>query len=397
MVQELKLWLRQESAALCAATMRRVAPSSLVLEDDVIEFLVMLAMYAGHLPELQLNAVQGWAITSVGQDARRAYDWLTLLRILKEEIGNCLDKKFKPEQAFRYWRMMDDVLTFAIIETSQLASDVVRADLLEQLEQLRKQKENFEHSKSSFIAVAAHELKTPLTILEGYANMLRSATEEGSHARIFVDGLDNGFRRMHEVIEDMIDVSLIDLNSVELNYQPINLEKTVLLIADKNAKYFRERRVDLEIMPFFVNSASYGDAEKLEKALTKIILNGLKYTPDFGQVNITGAFIRQDEATETMAGYLDIQISDTGIGIDAENLEVIFQRFASTSDPALHSSSKTKFKGGGSGLGLAIAQGIIEAHGGRIWAESPGCDEEKCPGSTFHIELPIWVEKPEFA
>ncbi len=397
MVQELKLWLRQESAALCAATMRRAAPGMLVDEDDIIEFLVMLAMYAGSLPELQLNAVQGWAITSVGQDAPRAYDWLTLLRVLKEEIGKCLDKKFPPKQAFLYWRMVDDVLTYAIIEASQLASDMVRADLLEQLVRLRKQQAEFEHSKSSFIAVAAHELKTPLTILEGYANMLRSTTEEGSHARIFVDGLDNGFRRMHEVIEDMIDVSLIDLNSVELKYQQVNLEKTVLLVADNIDKYFRERRVELVIMPFYVDSVTYGDSEKLVKAIAKVILNGLKYTPDFGQVNITAAFIRQDEATENMAGFLDIQISDTGIGIAAENLEFIFQKFTSTSDPALHSSSKTKFKGGGPGLGLAIARGIFEAHGGRIWAESPGCDEEKCPGSTFHIELPIWLEKPEFA
>ncbi|KAA3665355.1 MAG: sensor histidine kinase [Chloroflexi bacterium] len=397
MAQELKLWLRQESAALCAATMRRASPGVLVDEDDIIEFLVMLAMYAGTLPELQLNAVQGWAITSVGQDAPRAYDWLTLLRILKEEIGSCLDKKFSPEQGFRYWRMVDDVLTFAIIEASQLASDMVRADLLDQLVRLRKQQAEFEHSKSSFIAVAAHELKTPLTILEGYANMLRSTTEEGSHARIFVDGLDNGFRRMHEVIEDMIDVSLIDLNSVELKYQTVNLEKTVLLVADNIEKYFRERRVELVIMPFYLDSVTYGDSEKLVKALSKVILNGLKYTPDFGQVNISAAFIRQDEATENMAGYLDIQISDNGIGIDAENLEFIFKKFTSTSDPALHSSSKTKFKGGGPGLGLAIARGIFEAHGGRVWAESPGCDEEKCLGSTFHIELPIWLEKPEFA
>ena len=397
MAQELKLWLRQESAALCAATMQRASLGGLVSEDDLIEFLVMLAMYAGSLPELQLNAVQGWAITSVGQDAPRAYDWLTLLRVLKEEIGNCLDKKFPPKQAFHYWRMIDDVLTYAIIEASQLASDMVRADLLEQLVKLRKQQDEFEISKSSFIAVAAHELKTPLTILEGYANMLRSTTEEGSHPRIFVDGLDNGFRRMHEVIEDMIDVSLIDLNSVELKYQQVNLEKTVLLVADNVAKYFRERRIELVIMPFYVESVTYGDAEKLVKALTKVILNGLKYTPDFGQVNISAAFIRQDEATENKAGYIDLQISDTGIGIDAENLEYIFRKFTSTSDTALHSSSKTKFKGGGPGLGLAISRGIFEAHGGRIWAESPGCNEEKCPGSTFHIELPIWLERPAFA
>lgn len=396
MAQELKLWLRQESAALCAATMNRASPNLLVTEDDMIEFLVMLAMYAGSLPELQLSAVQGWAIMGVGQDAPRAYDWLTVLRYLKEELGKSLDARFPPKQTLRYWRMLDDVLTYAIIETSQLASDVVRADLLEQLVKLREQQAELEQSKSRFIAVAAHELKTPLTILEGYANMLRTSTAEGSQLRIFVDGLGNGFRRMHEVIGDMIDVSLIDLNSIQLKYRELNLEKLVLLVADNVDRYFHERRVELVIMPFYLNAVTFGDPEKIAKAFTKVIMNGLKYTPDFGQVNISAAFIRQDEATDDMAGYVDVQISDSGIGIDAENIELIFKKFTSTSDPGLHSSSKIKFKGGGPGLGLAIARGIVEAHGGRIWVESPGCDEEKCPGSTFHIELPIWLNKSDF-
>jgi signal transduction histidine kinase len=151
----------------------------------------------------------------------------------------------------------------------------------------------------------------------------------------------------------------------------------------------------LKIIPFEFDNNSFGDPEKLKKALSKILMNALKYTPDNGQVVVSGSLVRQDEVTDELAGFVDIQVTDTGIGIDPENLETIFEKFGSIGDASLHSSSKTKFKGGGPGLGLPIARGIVEAHGGRVWAESAGFDEETCPGSTFHVELPIWLKAPD--
>ena len=88
-------------------------------------------------------------------------------------------------------------------------------------------------------------------------------------------------------------------------------------------------------------------------------------------------------------GGIQIIVSDTGIGIDPTHLELIFTKFHQTGNLALHSTGKTKFKGSGPGLGLAIAKGIVEAHGGKIWAESKGHDEDKFPGSQFHVILPL--------
>jgi signal transduction histidine kinase len=84
-----------------------------------------------------------------------------------------------------------------------------------------------------------------------------------------------------------------------------------------------------------------------------------------------------------------VVVEDTGIGIAPEDIDLIFEKFYRTGEVELHSSGTTTFKGGGPGLGLAIAKGIVRSHGGLIWAESPGCDEEACPGSKFVVQLPL--------
>ena len=123
-----------------------------------------------------------------------------------------------------------------------------------------------------------------------------------------------------------------------------------------------------------------GDAKRLHQALWNIIDNAMKYTPDGGQIRIAG---RRTEET------VHITVQDTGVGIPRAEQKRIFDRFYVLEDTSLHSSSKTDFKGGGLGLGLTVAKGIIEAHGGEVWVESEGYDEERLPGSTFHILFPV--------
>jgi signal transduction histidine kinase len=87
--------------------------------------------------------------------------------------------------------------------------------------------------------------------------------------------------------------------------------------------------------------------------------------------------------------FCEIRVRDTGIGIDPANHTIIFEKLYQLGKVELHSSGRTKFKGGGPGLGLAIAAGIVKSHKGKIWVESPGYDEEKLPGSTFIIQIPL--------
>ena len=110
-----------------------------------------------------------------------------------------------------------------------------------------------------------------------------------------------------------------------------------------------------------------------------MLTNAIKYTPDGGKITVDGRIL---------PGFIEVIVEDTGIGISLADQLTIFEKFNQLGDVALHSSGKTKFMGGGPGLGLPIARGIIEAHDGTIWVDSPGCDEESCPGTAFHILLP---------
>jgi signal transduction histidine kinase len=136
----------------------------------------------------------------------------------------------------------------------------------------------------------------------------------------------------------------------------------------------------------------YLDPGEMGKVFRHLLYNAVKYTPDGGQIAVSARCVplrEDDEAVDFAGGFVEVIVSDTGIGIDPEVQEVIFSKFYQVEPLAFHSSGRTKFKGGGAGLGLSIARGIVEAHGGRIWVESPGCDEERCPGSRFRVMLPV--------
>jgi signal transduction histidine kinase len=153
----------------------------------------------------------------------------------------------------------------------------------------------------------------------------------------------------------------------------------------------RERKQTITVEAFIGIPHVQGDHQRLYQVFINVIGNGIKYTPDGGRVTVSGRLLKAQDALEE--DFVEIIVADTGIGIDKEDLEYIFGKFYRTGPIALHSTGKTKFKGAGTGLGLAITKGIVEAHGGRIWAESEGHDEVGCPGSQFHILLPVKARK----
>jgi signal transduction histidine kinase len=246
--------------------------------------------------------------------------------------------------------------------------------------------QQLDRNKSNFISVAAHELKTPLTLIEGYTSMMVDVVEGAGQSQInnLLEGVSNGIHRLRHIIDDMIDVSLIDSNLLTLTYQPLWISHLLRLLETELAKVMPERKQTLVVNQFEGSEIMiYGDSERLYQAFLNVAMNAVKYTPDNGTITMNGRML---------PGFIEIVIKDTGIGISPEYQATIFEKFGQLGRTDLHSSGKTKFKGGGPGLGLPITRGIIEAHGGTIWVESEGYDEVQLKGSTFHILLPTRTE-----
>lgn len=295
-------------------------------------------------------------------------------------------EKLAEEEALDLLTTVMPIFTYGLEKTARLEMEARVAYISNELIEMQDKLSQLDRSKSNFISVAAHELKTPLTLIEGYAAMMRDLVAQHGDSQIdtLLSGVNTGILRLRQIIDDMIDVSLIDNNLLSLNMQPLWLSHIFQLLRGELEQTVRDRRQALEIRAFEGSEMwIFADPERLYQALRNVLTNAIKYTPDQGSIIVDGRML---------PGFIEITIADTGIGISPAHQATIFEKFSQLGRAELHSSGKTKFKGGGPGLGLPITRGIIEAHGGTIWVESEGHDEANCPGSTFHILLPARTE-----
>jgi signal transduction histidine kinase len=244
-----------------------------------------------------------------------------------------------------------------------------------------------DRNKLDFIQVAAHELRTPLTVLNGYVKVLRSFPDIKTNAALgeVIDGIIKGSDRIHEVVNLMLDVTRIDAETLKVAAIPVPLKQMINDLVNAFTKAAGERKIEISIEHAADTPDIYGDPALIQKALYHLVVNAMKYTPDGGNVTIsTRPALIEDEIPGA-----EIAVRDTGIGLNAEHHDLVFEKFYQVGEVALHSSGKTTFKGGGPGLGLAIVRGVARAHGGRVWVESSGHDETSFPGSTFYLQLPL--------
>lgn len=259
------------------------------------------------------------------------------------------------------------------------------------LEAAKVQMEKLDSVKTDFVTIASHELRTPLAQIRGYTDIIDALNDQGMLDKDQTLGLVNNLRkateRMEELITAMLDVSQIDVNAMDLRFAQASLESIMRMAIEPLADVIKQRKLTLSARGLRGLPTIQADVQRLVQAFRNIVLNSIKFTPDGGRIEIV-AQLKQAERPDAN-DYILVSIVDSGVGIARENLELIFTKFFRAYDPSLHSTGSYKFMGAGPGLGLTIAKGVIDGHGGRVWAESPGHSMESLPGATFYVMLPL--------
>jgi PAS domain S-box-containing protein len=252
-----------------------------------------------------------------------------------------------------------------IIGASKIASDISAEQASQrEIAKLYEQLKELNAKKDEFIALASHELKTPLTSINGYLQLLDLYVSE-EKPKAFLQKAREQVKKLGSLVEELLDVSKIEAGKLSFANDEFNIceviDNAIDLIAHTNTAY----RIDLHssLSTCIVN----GDAHRIEQVMINLLTNAIRYSPDNKQLEV---YVQKD------GNQIKVGVKDFGIGIAAEKLEHIFSRYYRIED--------SKLKTSGLGIGLYLCQQIISRHNGRIWAES-----EPQKGSTFWFTLPL--------
>jgi PAS domain S-box-containing protein len=321
---------------------------------------------------------------------------LRLLQSIGRQVGPLVKKSELFDEL--QWQHRLNQASLRELERSRTA---LRANLRE-LERHHRTLQGLEQMKSAFLALASHELRTPLTVIWSGAELLQTTGEQlDETGQCALDAILHGARRLRDLVDDLLEAARLEANSIYLAYEDFDPRPLCEeLVADVQA-LCAQRQLTCGIGPFPVRLTLRGDAHHLRRALRRLLENAVKFTPAGGWIRLE-ATLRSTVEVEAMAarlrrfapnfytamraaGYLEIRICDSGLGLEPGEEEQIFSRFYTGSDIASHSSSRERFGGKGVGLGLTLARGLVTAHDGMLWAESAGRDR----GSDFCMLLPL--------
>ena len=229
--------------------------------------------------------------------------------------------------------------------------------------------------KDEFLSTVSHELRTPLGFIMGYGTtlLLPDAPDDPAETRRCVQVMVDASKELQELVDNLLDMTKIGARSLGVTPEPVRLDGLVRAAVERIRIRGGAHRFTVS-MPRSL-PAVYADAHRIEQVLYNLLDNAIKYSPDGGRVDVR-AIASGDEVT--------VSVIDEGLGIPPDELPSLFERF--------HRGKGARSRGiGGTGLGLAICRGIVQAHGGRIWAASPAVDHRSGEprGTAIRFTLPL--------
>ena len=282
------------------------------------------------------------------------------MRIQKHKIG-VIEAINKKDGLFSY----SDVKLLAII-ASLAAVAINNARMMQELKEANARLREADEMKNRFMAVASHELRTPLGIILGYSTFLKEEAQGdlSEHAANVL----NAALELRSLVEAMTNMNMFYTGERDVKPEPVPLQDVVRAACEETAAAMESRSsvlaLSLPADPVVVNA----DPKKLKLALANVLNNAVRFSPEGSEIRVW---------MEVSEDAVLIAVQDEGLGIPPDKLDLVFEQFYQVED---HMTRRY----GGLGLGLAIAREIVNLHGGRIWAESPGLGH----GSTFKIVLP---------
>jgi PAS domain S-box-containing protein len=264
--------------------------------------------------------------------------------------------------------------TFAdITEKFQLQQELLDSEkkLREQNIELMK----LDQIKNDFITMAAHELKTPLISISGYTDyiLMKYRNQLSPEIKDDLETVQRNVKRLEVLMDQLLDVMKIDEDELNLQKELINVRKVINDCLDELSYLINEKNleINLDINHEIMMNV---DPERVFTVFTNLVSNAIKFTPDYGLIEIS---------TKKRKDKYIFKVRDNGIGLSEDNLGRLFKKFERIEQRNI--DENINIKDSGTGLGLYITKGIVNEHGGKIWAKSDG--ENK--GTTFTFELPI--------
>lgn len=262
-----------------------------------------------------------------------------------------------------------------ITESRQLQAEL--AQLLAQEQSARTAAEAANSAKDEFLSMLSHELRNPLNSLLGWSQLLRRPNVEPAKLTKGLEAIERSAKAQSKLIEDLLDISRITSGKLRLNAHPIRIKSIIEAAIEVVQVSADAKQIQIESNLDPTAQKILGDLERLQQVLWNLLSNAIKFTPVGGRVTVTLSY------TDALA---QIQVSDTGIGISAEFLPHVFERFRQADGSQTRSTT-------GLGLGLTIVRNLIELHGGTIEVESCGQGQ----GSAFTVRLPLQTNIVETA